>query len=167
MFTYSVPKLGTVNPLIPGQTHLLKYWILLNCLCSFLINRLGKIYFSSWISCCVWSIALFSLPYIPGRRGASQRDNIFTNHFIMFSWYSSFCFITRHIFFITCRRANFCLRLVPLRQSPPPLPHEKKWLVPYIHTCVKKVISVTHFFKPRNRYLLDLSLRNRFNIYHQ
>ena len=37
-------------------------WILLNCLYCFLVNWLGEICFSSWINCCVWSFALFSLP---------------------------------------------------------------------------------------------------------
>ena len=44
------------------EHHLIYFWILLNCLYSFLVNRLEEFCFSSQINCCVWSSTLFLLP---------------------------------------------------------------------------------------------------------
>ena len=51
-----------VNPFNLSQVRHMTYcWILLNCLYSFLVNRLGEFCVSSEINCCVWSLAIFSL----------------------------------------------------------------------------------------------------------
>ena len=52
-----------LNPLSPKHAIMKMYWwILLNCLDSFLVSKLGECFSSTSINCSVWSFTLFSLP---------------------------------------------------------------------------------------------------------
>ena len=68
LFANHSPNLFIENKLYVVKIHvvydsvMIYCWTLLNCLCSSPVHRLEEFCFSSWITCCVWSFALFSLP---------------------------------------------------------------------------------------------------------